>query len=885
MEIPRSSRTPLRSVTTDVCNHDLAEISTTMAKDHLNTLDSSTVNDSCDNQGKEIEYEAFIAEDFDDEDVEQVRSPAGAQADHVRKRAVNNSNKKKPARKRRVTANLSATKYDIVRKVCLQGGMCITRDDDFNSFLIWSDSAVPVERIIELKSFQKINHFPSMGEICRKDNLARNMAKMQRAHPEEYNFIPQTWVLPAEYATFQGYCRELKKRKKQKTFIVKPANGAMGNGISLIRNGDRIPSHEQIVIQEYIDRPFLLEGFKFDLRVYVLVTSCDPLRIFLYHDGLVRMGTEVYESPSDENLDELFMHLTNYSINKHNENFDRDDSDDSGSKRSIKFLNEWLQSMDFDVNFLWHNITDVLVKTLIVAQPHILHSYRMCRPGAPSGSESVCFEVLGFDILLDRKLRPWLLEVNRSPSFGTDTKLDSEVKGGALCDALKLLNIRAGDKRRGMAAEKAEAQKRLLTQPKRSEYSMSELEKKKMILNKRRTELKDRLTQIRREAAREEFENMNMGNFRRIYPPEDKTRREKYNGLLADAFKLFLSGRAASLQKDGNQPFSSLREEEILDLLEQCEADENITFDKSGNRPMSKGPKPLSSMPSAKSTASKGDSSSSSSSVSSNPPPSSSLRPASAQKAPNSASHGFVLPRSSTQRIVTSSSSPPMKFNPVVDAAFLDAAVREREEELSRRTLQALLDMRIKFPGKTDEEAEIILESIQDNWKFHKPRVASYWLVKLDSIKRRKVVDIVRTNVRAILQRVWRASEVDNLRLCRVFSRVFNRLLWSHGQGLWNCFSNLGNSWETIFSKSTEVISLTEMSCCRRIVQLCRDCLLIVYQFAADAKAAGAASVVSQGTTPQKSDMRHTDVIRRTPDLTSQQTLTARMANYYKPFS
>ena len=46
------------------------------------------------------------------------------------------------------------------------------------------------------------------------------------------------------------------------------------------------------------------------------------------------------------------------------------------------------------------------------------------------------------------------------------------------------------------------------------------------------------------------------------------------------------------------------------------------------------------------------------------------------------------------------------------DSAFLDAAVREREEELSRRTLQALLDMRIKFPGKTDEEAEMILESV-----------------------------------------------------------------------------------------------------------------------------------------------------------------------------
>lgn len=50
------------------------------------------------------------------------------------------------------------------------------------------------------------------------------------------------------------------------------------------------------------------------------------------------------------------------------------------------------------------------------------------------------------------------------------------------------------------------------------------------------------------------------------------------------------------------------------------------------------------------------------------------------------------------------------------DSAFLDAAVWEREEELSRRTLQALLDMRIKFPGKTDEEAEMILESVSWVW-------------------------------------------------------------------------------------------------------------------------------------------------------------------------
>lgn len=97
----------------DDCNHDLDENATAMAKDHFNLLDSSTANDSCDHKGKEIEYEASIAEECDDEDVEQVRNPTTAQTNQARKRVVNNSNKKKPVRKRRVTANIAATKYEV----------------------------------------------------------------------------------------------------------------------------------------------------------------------------------------------------------------------------------------------------------------------------------------------------------------------------------------------------------------------------------------------------------------------------------------------------------------------------------------------------------------------------------------------------------------------------------------------------------------------------------------------------------------------------------------------------------------------------------------------------------------------------------------------------
>lgn len=49
-------------------------------------------------------------------------------------------------------------------------------------------------------------------------------------------------------------------------------------------------------------QPFLIDGFKFDMRIYVLITSCDPVRIFMYEEGLARFATLPYTEPSHSNL-------------------------------------------------------------------------------------------------------------------------------------------------------------------------------------------------------------------------------------------------------------------------------------------------------------------------------------------------------------------------------------------------------------------------------------------------------------------------------------------------------------------------------------------------------------------------------------------------------
>jgi len=65
----------------------------------------------------------------------------------------------------------------------------------------------------------------------------------------------------------------------------------------------------------------LIDGLKFDLRVYVMLFGLDPLRIYLYKDGLARFATEPYCAVTNNNMEDMCMHLTNYAVNKTSGNF------------------------------------------------------------------------------------------------------------------------------------------------------------------------------------------------------------------------------------------------------------------------------------------------------------------------------------------------------------------------------------------------------------------------------------------------------------------------------------------------------------------------------------------------------------------------------------
>ena len=118
---------------------------------------------------------------------------------------------------------------------------------------------------------------------------------------------------------------------------------------------------ETSVISKYITNPLLINGHKFDLRIYVVITCYEPLKIYVFQEGLARFASETYTQKI--NKQNKYMHLTNYSINKKNEKFianETAEQDDYGYKWSLGAFCKHLEQVGIDMNLLWSRIYDAI---------------------------------------------------------------------------------------------------------------------------------------------------------------------------------------------------------------------------------------------------------------------------------------------------------------------------------------------------------------------------------------------------------------------------------------------------------------------------------------------------------------------------------------------
>ncbi|KAJ1366372.1 hypothetical protein KIN20_027011 [Parelaphostrongylus tenuis] len=256
---------------------------------------------------------------------------------------------------------------------------CSRKNPSFN--LLWCGSAIRATHMRSIQPWQRLNQFPRSTELTRKDKLYDNIRRSSSIFGNVFSFIPD---------------------------FFRDSTSSRGKGIFFANKLREIPPNDTLLVSRYVDNPLLINGHKVASEKYC----------------------------SDDDSRNAFVHLTNYSINKNNSNFVRNESmasEDYGHKWTLGALLRHLEKDGVDSKLLMLRIEDIVIKSLLSVQTRITSACRTTTPYIGTN-----FELFGFDILVDAELKPWLLEVNLSPSLTCDAPLDSLVKTRLICDLFNL---------------------------------------------------------------------------------------------------------------------------------------------------------------------------------------------------------------------------------------------------------------------------------------------------------------------------------------------------------------------------------------------------------------------------------------------------------------
>lgn len=316
----------------------------------------------------------------------------------------------------------------------------------------WLLKSKNATRIDSSEALRVHNHFNANYFLGNKKALFYSMRKYYELNGQNvFDFLPLTFhvsrgVDDPEYARFLKYHSQLQETNQQlppgrqlrNIWIVKPGEFTnRGTGITVCSSLDdvkvRLKGRERnqngkfrtFIVQKYLERPFLYQRRKFDIRHYMLVTCVNgAFKGYWYEEGYIRTTSYEY---SVRNCRDNLVHLTNDAIQKHTDDYGKFEK---GNKLSYQDFQRYLDQHHRGLDFLG----GILPRMKRICTDAIRASYFLLDP------ERRCynFEIFGMDFMIDEDFRPWLIEINTNPCLELCCPLLSKVIPAMVENALKI---------------------------------------------------------------------------------------------------------------------------------------------------------------------------------------------------------------------------------------------------------------------------------------------------------------------------------------------------------------------------------------------------------------------------------------------------------------
>ena len=280
----------------------------------------------------------------------------------------------------------------------------------------------------------KLQHNQHLSD---KKYLYKNMKEYYLSKSKDvFDKLPLTFHIDTgslDYFQFLNYSQQ----HPNTLWIVKPGeNTNRGSGIFVTNKVSKIlsevkealkpESKHTFIIQKYIEKPFLINKRKFDIRLYTLVTCINRVfQAYFYSEGYLRTTSKAYNA---NDLENKFIHLTNDAIQNKCEDYGKFEG---GNKLSYKDFQRYLDNKKIQVNFA----ETILPKIKKIVQDTVKATYTKLN----SEHCLLNFEIFGYDFLLDNNLKPWLLEVNTNPCLELSSTNLARIIPAMLENAMKIV--------------------------------------------------------------------------------------------------------------------------------------------------------------------------------------------------------------------------------------------------------------------------------------------------------------------------------------------------------------------------------------------------------------------------------------------------------------